>query len=153
MGRPVAADPIALVADRVIDGVGDKARTNTVVVVDGERIITVGDRSAIPAGARVIELRGQTLMPGFINCHEHPLMYGDDYQNAHLQASSAYKALMGFAALHAASRGLDNRARDGRRGRPLRQPGHPQDRRRGVFVAPRLTGAGHTSPSPVAAAT
>ena len=68
-------------------------------MVDGERIVAVGDRSTIPAGAKVIELPGQTLMPGFINCHEHPLMYGDDYQNAHLQASSAYKALMGLAAL------------------------------------------------------
>ena len=94
-----AAEPVAIVADRVIDGVSDRARTNTVVVVDGERIVAVGDRSAIPAGAKVIELPGQTLMPGFINCHEHPLMYGDDYQNAHLQASSAYKALMGLAAL------------------------------------------------------
>lgn len=35
------ADPVALVADRVIDGVGDLARTNTVVVVDGERIVAV----------------------------------------------------------------------------------------------------------------
>ena len=93
------AEPVALVADRVIDGVGKSARDNTVVVVDGERIVAVGDRSVIPAGARVVELAGQTLMPGFINCHEHPLMYADDYQNAHLQASSAYKALMGLAAL------------------------------------------------------
>ncbi len=141
--RPLA-EPIALVADRVIDGVGDRARTNTVVVVDGERIVAVGDRSAIPAGARVIELPGRTLMPGFINCHEHPLMYGDDYQNAHLQASSAYKALMGLAALqrqllagwttvrvmgdadvHYANQDI-RKTVDG-----------------GVFIAPRLTGAGH----------
>ena len=94
-----AAEPVALIADRVIDGVGKTARAGTVVVTDGERIVAIGDRSIIPAGAKVIELPGQTLMPGFINCHEHPLMYGDDYQNAHLQASSAYKALMGLAAL------------------------------------------------------
>jgi imidazolonepropionase-like amidohydrolase len=139
-----AAEPIALVADRVIDGIGSTARTGTVVVVDGERIVALGDRSAIPAGARVIELPGRTLMPGFINCHEHPLMYGDDYQNAHLQASSAYKALMGLAALqrqllagwttvrvmgdadvHYANQDI-RKTVDG-----------------GVFIAPRLTGAGH----------
>ncbi len=139
-----AAEPIALVADRVIDGVGDRARTDIAVIVDGERIVAIGDRSAIPAGARVIELPGRTLMPGFINCHEHPLMYGDDYQNAHLQASSAYKALMGLAALqrqllagwttvrvmgdadvHYANQDI-RKTVDG-----------------GVFVAPRLTGAGH----------
>ena len=94
-----AGEPVALVADRVIDGVGNAARVDTVVVIDGDRIAAVGDRSIIPAGAKLIELPGQTLMPGFINCHEHPLMYADDYQNAHLQASSAYKALMGLAAL------------------------------------------------------
>ncbi len=139
-----AAEPIALVADRVIDGVSSTARASTVVVVDGERIVAIGDRSAIPAGTRVIELPGRTLMPGFINCHEHPLMYGDDYQNAHLQASSAYKALMGLAALqrqllagwttvrvmgdadvHYANQDI-RKTVDG-----------------GVFVAPRLTGAGH----------
>ena len=139
-----AAESVAIVADRVIDGVGDGARTNTVVVVDGERIVAIGDRSAIPAGAKVIELPGRTLMPGFINCHEHPLMYGDDYQNAHLQASSAYKALMGLAALQ----------RQLLAGwTTVRVMGDAdvhyanQDIRKtvdsGVFIAPRLTGAGH----------
>ncbi len=138
------AEPVAIIADRVIDGVGSAARANTVVVVDGERIVAVGDRSVIPAGATVIELPGRTLMPGFINCHEHPLMYGDDYQNAHLQASSAYKALMGLAALQ----------RQLLAGwTTVRVMGDAdvhyanQDIRRavesGVFIAPRLTGAGH----------
>ena len=137
-------EPIALVADRVIDGVGESARTNTVVVVEGDRIVAVGGRSAIPADAKVIELPGRTLMPGFVNCHEHPLMYGDDYQNAHLQASSAYKALMGLAALQ----------RQLLAGwTTVRVMGDAdvhyanQDIRKtvdsGVFIAPRLTGAGH----------
>src|SRR5687768_7422183 len=58
------AEPVAIVADRVIDGVGDRARLNSVVVVDGERIVAMGDRSVIPADARIIELPGRTLMPG-----------------------------------------------------------------------------------------
>jgi len=143
-GAQAIAEPVALVADRVIDGVGKTARDNTVVVVDGERIVAVGDRSVIPAGAKVVELAGQTLMPGFINCHEHPLMYADDYQNAHLQASSAYKALMGLAALQ----------RQLLAGwTTVRVMGDAdvhyanQDIRKtvdaGIFLAPRLTGAGH----------
>jgi imidazolonepropionase-like amidohydrolase len=138
------AEPVALVADRVIDGVSSTARADTVVVVNGDRIVAVGSRSVIPAGARVIELPGHTLMPGFINCHEHPLMYGDDYQNAHLQASSAYKALMGLAALQ----------RQLLAGwTTVRVMGDAdvfyanQDIRKtvdaGIFVAPRLSGAGH----------
>jgi imidazolonepropionase-like amidohydrolase len=138
------AAPVALIADRVIDGVGKAARENTVVVTDGERIVGVGDRSVIPAGARIIELKGLTLMPGFINCHEHPLMYADDYQNAHLQASSAYKALMGLAA-------LQRQLLSG--WTTVRVMGDAdvyyanQDIRKtidkGIFIGPRLTGAGH----------
>lgn len=138
------AEPVALVPDRVIDGLGQSAREHVVVVVDGERIVAIGDRSAIPAGAKVIELPGRTLMPGFINCHEHPLMFADDYQNAHLQASSAYKALMGLAALQRMLlAGWTS----------VRVMGDAdvyyanQDIRKtidqGVFVGPRLTGAGH----------
>jgi imidazolonepropionase-like amidohydrolase len=141
---PAVAEPVALVADRVIDGVGKGPRENTVVVTDGERIVGVGDRSIIPAGVKVIELTGMTLMPGFVNAHEHPLMFADEYQNAHLQASSAYKALMGLAALQ----------RQLLAGwTTVRVMGDAdvyyanQDIRKtidnGVFIGPRLTGAGH----------
>ncbi|HEX2282204.1 MAG TPA: hypothetical protein VHG52_10650, partial [Thermomicrobiales bacterium] len=99
IGGPAGARPIALVADRIIDGVAEAPRTESVIVVEADRIVAIGDRARIPEGAAVIELPGTTLMPGMINAHEHPLMYADDYQNAHLQASSAYKALMGLAAL------------------------------------------------------
>lgn len=139
-----ASEPIALIPARVIDGVGKTAREGAVVVTDGERIVAIGDRSIIPAGAKLIELPGQTLMPGFINCHEHPLMYADDYQNAHLQASSAYKALMGLAALQRMLlAGWTS----------VRVMGDAdvyyanQDIRKtidsGVFIGPRITGAGH----------
>lgn len=93
------AEPIALVADRIIDGRADRALADTTIVIDGERIRAIGHRADIPAKAEIIELPGTTLMPGMINAHEHPLMYADDYQNAHLRGSSAYKALMGLAAL------------------------------------------------------
>lgn len=138
------AAPIALVADRVIDGRADSALAHTTVVIDGERIRAVGGRNVIPKDAEVIELPGTTLMPGMINAHEHPLMYADDYQNAHLQASSAYKALMGLAALQRQLlAGWTS----------VRVMGDAdvfyanQDIRRtieaDVFVGPRITGAAH----------
>ncbi len=139
-----AGAPVALVADRVIDGVSDSARVNTVVVIDGERIIAVGGRSSIPAGAKVIDLPGMTLMPGFINCHEHPLMYGDDYQNAHLQASSAYKALMGLAALQRQLlAGWTTVRVMGDADVHYANQDIRKTIEKGVFIGPRLTGAGH----------
>lgn len=145
LGAAVAsAAPVALVGDRVIDGRAERALAHTTILVEDDVITAIGDRDIIPAGAEVIELPGTTLMPGMINAHEHPLMYADDYQNAHLQGSSAYKALMGLAALqqqlmagwtsvrvmgdadvHYANQDIRKTIEDG------------------VFVGPRITGAGH----------
>ena len=91
--------PIALLPDRVIDGYSETAHENLAIVVAGNRITGVSARDSIPEEAQAVNLEGMTLMPGMINCHEHPLMYADDYQSAHLQASSAYKALKGLASL------------------------------------------------------
>jgi imidazolonepropionase-like amidohydrolase len=141
---PAAAAVTALVAARLIDGRSATARSNAVVLVEGERIVAIGDRSIIPAGADVIDLGDATLLPGMINAHEHPLMYADDYQNAHLASSSAYKALMALA-------GLQRLLLAGWTG--VRVMGDAdvfyanQDLRRvidsGVFIGPRLTGAAH----------
>lgn len=138
------AAPTALVAQRLIDGRSDTARVNAVVLIEGDRIVQVGDRSIIPAGAAVVELGDATLMPGMINAHEHPLMFADDYQQAHLAKSSAYKSLMGLA-------GLQRLLLAG--WTSVRVMGDAdvyyanQDLRRvidgGVFIGPRITGAAH----------
>lgn len=138
-----AAEVIALVADGLVDGRGT-ARGDVVVLVEGERIRAIGGREDIPPEAEVIEVGGATLMPGMINAHEHPLMYSDDYQNAHLQGSSAYKALMGLAAMQ----------RQLLAGwTTIRVMGDAdvfyanQELRKvidaGVFIGPRITGAAH----------
>jgi imidazolonepropionase-like amidohydrolase len=45
------------------------------VVVRGERIVAVSGKAAIPAGARVIDLPGLTLMPGLIDAHVHLFLH------------------------------------------------------------------------------
>ena len=94
-----AAEPVALVADRLIDGRADEADDGGVVVVVDGIIRATGDRKVIPDGATVIELHGTTLMPGMIDAHAHPLMTGDDYQYSHMTQSSAYKVLRAASAL------------------------------------------------------
>ena len=73
--RLLAAQPTpvtALRADRVIIGDGTQI-ADAVVLVQGERITAVGPAAQvrIPAGARVIDLAGHTLLPGFIDAHTH----------------------------------------------------------------------------------
>ena len=89
----------ALVADYVIDGKSDNPLKNKVILVSGKKIKSIIDIDMIPEKYTVINLPGTTLMPGMVNAHEHPLLYQSDYQNGHLQASSAFKALIGLKTL------------------------------------------------------
>jgi imidazolonepropionase-like amidohydrolase len=60
---------IAIQHARIFDG-STIIPDSTVVVQDGA-IAAIGDKSAIPAGAQVINATGQTLLPGFIDAHTH----------------------------------------------------------------------------------
>ncbi len=61
-----AAQTTTLTADRILDGRG-AVLTNTVVVVEGSRIVRLGGS---PTGA-VYDLTGFTLLPGGIDTHSH----------------------------------------------------------------------------------
>jgi imidazolonepropionase-like amidohydrolase len=64
---------IALRASWLVDATGRPTVSDAVVIVRGNRIATVGTRAAvtIPAGAEIIDLPGQTLLPGLIDTHSH----------------------------------------------------------------------------------
>lgn len=67
----------AIRAGRLIDGRGH-VTADAVVVVDGERIASVGaGEGAIPPGAKTIDLRPYTLIPGLIDVHTHMTYYWD----------------------------------------------------------------------------
>src|SRR5687767_124699 len=56
---------------KLVDGTG-KVLTNVIVIVDGDRIKSVGTaESAIPAGSEVIDLSRYTAIPGLIDVHTH----------------------------------------------------------------------------------
>ena len=44
---------------------------NADVVIRNNRIVSVGPRGAEPAGARVIDVSGKTITPGFVDTHSH----------------------------------------------------------------------------------
>ena len=57
---------------------GSKAIGDAVVIVDGDRITAIGTGSAaVPKGARVIDLRKYTGIPGLIDLHTHITYYWD----------------------------------------------------------------------------
>ncbi len=77
--EPVPA-PSALHAIRLgalIDGSGEVV-PDAVVIVEADRILSVGSGSAaVPAGARVTDLRPLTGIPGLIDAHTHITYYWD----------------------------------------------------------------------------
>jgi imidazolonepropionase-like amidohydrolase len=74
----VDAPVVALTHVRVVDGTGAPARDDQTVIVSGARIQAVGPSgsTAIPAGARVMDLAGHTVIPGLVSLHEHTYLGG-----------------------------------------------------------------------------
>jgi imidazolonepropionase-like amidohydrolase len=67
------APVIALIHARVIDGTGAAPLEDQTVVINAGRIVALGPAPSIsvPAGARAIDLRGKTILPGLVMMHEH----------------------------------------------------------------------------------
>ena len=72
------AEPLLLKPARVFDGVNPIPHDGWTVLVDGDRIIATGPNLAAPAGARVIDLPGTTLLPGLIEGHSHLFLHPYD---------------------------------------------------------------------------
>jgi imidazolonepropionase-like amidohydrolase len=61
---------IAIIGATVIDGTGAEPSRQT-VVIRGDRIEAVAPKIEMPAGARLIDAEGMTLMPGLFDLHTH----------------------------------------------------------------------------------
>ena len=72
------APVVALTHALLIDGTGTAPRADQTVIINGSRIASVGPTAstAVPAGARVIDLTGYTIAPGLVGLHEHTYFGG-----------------------------------------------------------------------------
>jgi imidazolonepropionase-like amidohydrolase len=67
-----APQSIVLTNVTIIDGAGKAAEHNRTVVIEGDRIQSIGaGHGHTPSSAKVIDLHGQTIMPLIINTHGH----------------------------------------------------------------------------------
>ncbi len=90
---------IAIRAGRLIDGKSDSAIQNAVIVIEGDKIISVTPGGTAPAGVETIDLSKSTVMPGFADVHTHVVLNGDitaeDYDAQLLKESIPYRAILG----------------------------------------------------------
>ena len=75
-----SAQATVIRAGMLIDGKSDKPRHDQVIVIRGNRIESVGDaaNAKLPAGATVIDLSKETVLPGLIDSHTHIFLQGED---------------------------------------------------------------------------
>ena len=69
------ATPLVIQGGTLIDATGRAPMEDAVIVIEGERIKAVGKRGevAAPPNARVIDVKGKTILPGLIDGHCHLL--------------------------------------------------------------------------------
>jgi imidazolonepropionase-like amidohydrolase len=70
---PAAGQTVVLKDVRVIDGLGGPTLEHAAIVMEGDRIVSVGlvDKAHWPKSARVTEYGGKTVLPGLISDHSH----------------------------------------------------------------------------------
>lgn len=90
---------IAIRAGRLIDGKSDSVIVNALILIDGDKIVSVTAGGAVPAGIELIDLSQATVLPGLMDTHTHVMLNGDvtaeDYDTQLLKESIPYRAILG----------------------------------------------------------
>jgi len=89
---------IAIRAGKLIDGKSDKPAENAIILIEGDKIVSVTAGGSAPAGAELVDLSKATVLPGFMDVHTHVLLQGDvtaaEYDEQLLKQSIPYRAIL-----------------------------------------------------------
>jgi imidazolonepropionase-like amidohydrolase len=95
---PAASKRTAIRVSRLIDGKGGPPMVDAVIVVEGDKIVSVTAGGTLPQGADTFTFGNATALPGLIDTHTHILLQGDitaaDYDEQLLKQSIPYRAVL-----------------------------------------------------------
>ena len=93
---PPPSGPVTLLVSHLLDGSGHERGASTLVIRNG-RIETIRDGATAPPAGTVIDLRGLTLLPGFIDTHVHLDSHWNAEGRIATESESAADAATGIA--------------------------------------------------------
>lgn len=89
-----APKTVVIHAGHLLDVKTGKTLANQTIVIQGEKIASVGADAQVPAGANVIELPNATVLPGLIDAHTH-ITFDPNFGYSTLGISAPREALTG----------------------------------------------------------
>ncbi|PNB44138.1 Xaa-Pro dipeptidase, partial [Pseudomonas sp. FW305-130] len=87
----------AVHAGHLVDPVSGQVLADQMIIIRGGKVEAVGPtgKVTVPANARLIELGGETVLPGFIDVHVHLTANADDEGLNGLMVSTPDEAIRG----------------------------------------------------------
>jgi imidazolonepropionase-like amidohydrolase len=89
-----ASKTVVIRAGHLLDVKTGKTLANQIIVIQGDKIASVGAAAQIPAGAQVVDLSNATLLPGLIDAHTH-ITFNPNFGYSWLAISVPREALIG----------------------------------------------------------
>jgi imidazolonepropionase-like amidohydrolase len=88
------AKTVVIRAGHLLDVKTGKTLSNQTIVVQGDKIVSVGTDAQVPAGAQVVDLSNATVLPGLIDAHTH-ITFTPNFGYSRLAISIPREALYG----------------------------------------------------------